>query len=531
MGKLSKDTDLKQPCHFQAADDSHHSCSPSSSGISRLSDSRKCSETPCQPQAPAHWENLSKIWLTKRALRELDRRNEQSEPKQEFKPSVKRKEYWKLQFAPSFLRDFAPTCSRDIERFSRLGGPDLSDLRFVSFMLIYDSLLTGFTKFPQPGYTFDEPMSPSQSTLRKRKRSSPISSSPPGTSESKVLKEAASRRKITAYDRNFEQNLIDHGIYPDGFNPDGQRLALPNNWDEINKCLTQRRPSLSPSRFSDEDFWDFRQANKDAWIESQVTESVLPTIESTCGDSKCAAGGYIFGNLAHLTDGTIAKAKPDRFYGARPFQLDRQIRQELNHLVIPSTQCDRPIAPNFFLEAKSRDGSTSVAERQVCYDGALGARAIHALQSYQQEKPAYNNNAYTITATYCNGTLILYSTHLVEPSGPGCRPKYILTQLKGFMMTSDAESFRQGASAYRNARDWTKKKRDESIRAANKRHLQAQFLLDAAQRLDNFDASTVFGNAESPDKQLGFKFQTEDVEGEPPRRVWKRPKVHRCSMQ
>lgn len=34
-------------------------------------------------------------------------------------------------------------------------------------------------------------------------------------------------------------------------------------------------------------------------------------------------------------------------------------------------------------------------------------------------------------------------------------------------MTNSAKSFRQGATAYRNARDWTKKQRDEAIRRAN----------------------------------------------------------------
>lgn len=36
-------------------------------------------------------------------------------------------------------------------------------------------------------------------------------------------------------------------------------------------------------------------------------------------------------------------------------------------------------------------------------------------------------------------------------------------------MTSDFETFRQGATAYRNARDWAKEQRDEAIRRANER--------------------------------------------------------------
>lgn len=44
-----------------------------------------------------------------------------------------------------------------------------------------------------------------------------------------------------------------------------------------------------------------------------------------------------------------------------------------------------------------------------------------------------------------------------------------MTQLKRWSMTSDLETFRQGATAFRNARDWTKDQRDEAIRYANDR--------------------------------------------------------------
>ncbi|OJD27310.1 hypothetical protein ACJ73_01303 [Blastomyces percursus] len=170
-----------------------------------------------------------------------------------------------------------------------------------------------------------------------------------------------------------------------------------------------------------------------------------------------------------LTDGTLAQAKPDRFYGARPEQLNRQIRNELCDYIIPSTQDDLPMVPNFFLEAKGPDGSLAVATQQACYEGALGARGMHALQSYQQDGSTYDNSAYTLTSTYHGGQLKLYTTHLSEPEDLGCHPEYIMTQLKGWSMTSDPGTFRHGASAYRNARDWAKEKRDEFIRAANER--------------------------------------------------------------
>jgi hypothetical protein len=92
-----------------------------------------------------------------------------------------------------------------------------------------------------------------------------------------------------------------------------------------------------------------------------VINSVIPIIEGKVGDDKCVAGYIPFNNLDHLTDGTIAPAKPDLFYGARPEQLDRRVRTELGSRIIPSTQNDLPMAPNFFLEAKGPDGSLTVA--------------------------------------------------------------------------------------------------------------------------------------------------------------------------
>ena len=42
-----------------------------------------------------------------------------------------------------------------------------------------------------------------------------------------------------------------------------------------------------------------------------------------------------------------------------------------------------------------------------------------------------------------------------------------MTQLRSFAMTDTPDTFRQGASALRNARDWAEEKRKELIAAAN----------------------------------------------------------------
>jgi hypothetical protein len=68
-----------------------------------------------------------------------------------------------------------------------------------------------------------------------------------------------------------------------------------------------------------------------------------------------------------------------------------------------------PAVPNFFLAAKPPSGNVDVAKRQATLNGALGARAMYKLQSYAAGKPVYDGNAYTITSTYHDGTLKMYT--------------------------------------------------------------------------------------------------------------------------
>ena len=292
-------------------------------------------------------------------------------------------------------------------------------------------------------------MSSSQSGSRKRAktgRDSDISSK---------------TKKSSAYDRGFEQHLIDHGIHMNN------RAQKPKNWAEINGRIIQPRASLSPSRFSETAFETFQQTNEEALTENTVMSKAFPIIAGTSDIP--SQENLLFGNLKHLTDGSITKAKPDRYDGSRPANLNKQIREELGPYIVPSTNTAAPCLPNFFTEGKGPNGNTAVCKRQALYDGALGARGIHELRSYVDPETAYDNNAYTITSTYHGGTgaLKLYSTHLTPPMSPGIPIEYRMTQLNGWDMTGNPDTFRQGASALRNARDWAKEKREELMIAAN----------------------------------------------------------------
>ena len=61
------------------------------------------------------WDNLSRQWLTPRALREFDRRT-----------------VWPIAPVPPCLIDKKDVRLTELKRFARHGGPSLGDLRAVS---------------------------------------------------------------------------------------------------------------------------------------------------------------------------------------------------------------------------------------------------------------------------------------------------------------------------------------------------------------------------------------------------------------
>ncbi|KAF2803001.1 uncharacterized protein BDZ99DRAFT_178900 [Mytilinidion resinicola] len=412
-----------------------------------------------QPPA-AFWDKLSKIWLTKRALRELDRRNARASPnpprspyRRVHRPATRnflaqsKRNRQTLQHTADYLRCCNPRTLKDVKLFSRHGGPDLSDLR-------------NYPESIPPDHTMNSNQLSSQS--RQRGLVNPLSTKPTTTKT----------KSTGVYDRDFEQHLIDYGVYHDLYEyPDGSVPAEPNNWEDINQILARPRPSLS--QFSNKDFKEFKRADHYARKEKQVSELVLPIIEGKIADARCRSGGVPFTNLDPLTDGTLTPGNPDVYYGARPEQLTQKVLNELGGYITPLTQHNLPIVPNFFLAAKGPDESYAVTERQACYNGALGARGLHSLQSYgrdeRRDEPVSDNNAYTITSLYYGGALKIYTSHPAQPTSPRGQPEYHMNQINTWGMTGNVDTFRQGATAYRNARDWAKEQRDEAIRQANER--------------------------------------------------------------
>jgi hypothetical protein len=272
--------------------------------------------------------------------------------------------------------------------------------------------------------------------------------------------------------------MADNSIFPPFYDfPDNRPTPEPNNLNNDRQVLSGRRPSLSLSQLTESAFKNFRRRHNTA-SESTVKRNLIPII---AGDADIPNDGdLLFTNIESITGGLTVKVAPDFFDGARLSDVHRKIRVEkeednLNKLIIPTKHASAPVAPNFFLETKAPKGGASVALLQALHDGAIGARAMHALQNYGAEEPTFDGNAYTYSSTYHagTGTLHLYMHHATPPA-PGGRPQYHMTQLRSFAMTDSRESFIQGATVFRNARDLAQKHRHSFIQAANARARQAE---------------------------------------------------------
>ncbi|KAI1117388.1 hypothetical protein F5Y14DRAFT_466075 [Nemania sp. NC0429] len=336
-------------------------------------------------------EHPVKVWLTSRALRELDRRNDMQPPPNPMTP--------------------AAVYPENLARFARHGGPNLGHLRGAT-------------------------------------------------------------RRSSAYDDDFEQHLIDHGIYLDGHEYlDDHETPRLENLDQIRQRLLATRVSSSSLRTPDSFFLEFQRKNKTK-SEGTVMRKVVPLI---AGNDNIPNEGHLsFTNLVSLTSDTTVKPIPDYSDGARVADVHSEVRRDLNNVIIPTKHVDAPVAPNFFLEAKASRGAADVALRQSCYDGAYGARAMHSLQNYGKKHVAYDNSAYTLSSTYHDGVLRLYAHHLTASTTPRGQPQYHMTKIAGFDLTSDQETLLKGVAAFRNARDLAEQHRSCFIKAANSRATEAR---------------------------------------------------------
>jgi hypothetical protein len=278
-------------------------------------------------------------------------------------------------------------------------------------------------------------------------------------------------KKLAPRDPGFGQHLTDHHVHP-------IHKSQQPDLEGIRSTRAVPRPSLSLSRFSEGAFKHFQENNVKARDEADVLANVIPAILGPSQATDNCARNTAFSTLEPLTDGTITAAKPNIYWGAYPEELAPAVRNELAGHIVPSTMPEKPIAPNVFLEVNGPDGTAGVATRQVRYDGAIGARAMHSVQNYRMEEPQFDGKPHTFSFKYHNGTLTKYSHHMTAPTASsGGRPEYHMSEVDGWAMTSKRGTFVEAATDLRNTLDLAGAYRADFMRDANARASQAETVL------------------------------------------------------
>jgi hypothetical protein len=175
------------------------------------------------------------VWLTRRTLRELDRRNQLSSA---------------CTSAPKFVHQFLGR--KTFQRLARHGGPQLESGDVNRTMSSRHSKASS-----------------SHSQSRKSKSTNQTGNSTSATNKT--------RKRSSAYDASFEQNLIEYSIFPKEYEyPDGRETPEPRNLDWIRQRWAQLKRSLSLTGFSNTKFREFVRVNDRVIVEPRVTERCFP---------------------------------------------------------------------------------------------------------------------------------------------------------------------------------------------------------------------------------------------------------------
>ena len=268
----------------------------------------------------------------------------------------------------------------------------------------------------------------------------------------------------------------------------GRRIDRPANYDDLRNRLQQRRSSLSPTWLSKTYHEDFLDAIELAVDEAQVMTDIFSVMKGT--KSQPSRTNHACRNWVPLVSGNLVIPQPDFFDGAQPSTSNAELRKILDGVIVPSTAADCPFLPNFLAELKAPAASAEVLRRQVIYDGAFGARAMHHLKSYATQE-TFDENAYTLTSAYIHGQLEIFAHYLTAPESPGQPPYYHIASLKKYLLddVDDIAAFLSGIAAFRNARDIAQQNRDAFIADATQRikwsstEARERYINEAAQRI------------------------------------------------
>ncbi|KAI9721652.1 MAG: hypothetical protein M1828_005019 [Chrysothrix sp. TS-e1954] len=215
--------------------------------------------------------------------------------------------------------------------------------------------------------------------------------------------------------------------------------------------------------------------------ENQVMSEVLPLIAGHNVFQSRSNHGFKF--LDDIIDAPIVRPRPDLYDGISSSSMADVFGVYLRNIIqyaVYSIGEPELCLPNFFLEAKGPTGVPAVVTRQACYDGAFGSRAAEVAKWFADPTASITCEAHVIMSTLaCNRgecTLTLYASHVSSFDDSGKPANYCATKLKRYDLADSAASFAEGVNAFRNAREWAQRRREELVRGVNSASLGPVYL-------------------------------------------------------
>ncbi|KAJ4286980.1 hypothetical protein N0V90_012861 [Kalmusia sp. IMI 367209] len=386
---------------------------------------------------PSFYDKLSRVWLTELALREHNRRLENTGRLQTTPPPPDVQE--------SSEGKVTNIDQAALQRFARHGGPDLTAIR---------------------DYSFD--------TMPLRPHPRGQNGAGVGAGNQEADSSTAKKKSFGPYDSNFEQALADNGARQPDYGYFGNiEPAAAVDLDELSHHVLKDRDDKDLAELNQGKLNRIKQVFQQG-SKGDVSDFIFSILEGEL-DYGCRVSRVPFKKLKPLFPGVqLAVPIPDVSFGARPDQIHPTIGKELSRSIKPFADRGRAIVPNCFVEVKGNTGAAHVLELQALYDGTIGARAVFDLEKFAARKPVFDAKIKAISMTIMKGILSLYATHILPPTHPEHPPvRYETTLVDRFILDTNVSACRRAVIAYRNALDWTKTIRNEAIEKANQRQAAA----------------------------------------------------------
>ena len=394
---------------------------------------------------PSFYDCLSNIWLSSGALDELNRRNKHL-PKP---ATVALGTDSGIDFNSLPLR--RGEVSADLQRFARVGGPNLTDLR-------------GYIGSESVDLEYSDTSTSESLDMPTKKRKSASKSGPSGSKRTKSGKEDETT-KTGPYDNNFVNLMKERFINEPNYK------TRPKNHEELTEAIEGQRNPRPVSEVTEEDLDELREAIRKSKSEGGVDKGAFSQIEGSSGYD--TAYSQLCTNWTKLlADADLKLAKPDIMDGLEVSPEIGFLRQYLDTYIVPAEKA--PTLPNFFFELKGPMGVTEIATRQALHDGSLGARGIHYTRICAGERSSdMDGKACTFSGIFASGQLTLYAHFIDQPNKPKGVLKYYMYPLGSWIPDSGLEQYRQAVTAFRGLRAHACHVREDLAKRATEK-LQSQ---------------------------------------------------------